>query len=89
MGLIVLLVLVFVVVTPMLRRHAEVVPGWEARCTKCGKTRDAGAAGITRIRAASAGKVVLGWCWGCRFWRMIAIERKSESNVDQAESVTA
>ncbi len=87
-GLIVLLVLVFVVVTPMLRRHAGVAPGWRARCTKCGKTRDAGAAGMTRIGAASAGKIVLGWCRGCRFLRLVAIERKPESNVDQAESVT-
>lgn len=51
-------------------------PGWQVRCTKCGRTRDAAEVGIVRVWAASRGKWTLGWCRQCRWLRWIAIERK-------------
>lgn len=52
-------------------------PGWQVRCTKCDRTRDAADVGITRIGAAGK-KYTLGWCSNCRWLRFIAIERKPE-----------
>ncbi len=54
-------------------------PGWEIRCTNCGKTRDAGDVGAVRIGASSKGKRTLGWCSGCKWFRFLAIEEKVES----------
>ena len=50
--------------------------GWRFRCTKCGRTRDAGEAGAVRVGAFSVRKVVLGHCGGCRRLRLLALERK-------------
>jgi hypothetical protein len=54
-------------------------PGWQLRCTKCGKTRDAGEAGMTRVGAASWRKRTIGWCSNCRWVRVIAVERKPQA----------
>ena len=52
-------------------------PGWQLRCTRCGRTRDASEAGLVRLGAASVGKYTLGYCSGCgERLRLIAIERK-------------
>lgn len=51
-------------------------PGWQLRCTECDRTRDAGEAGVTRIGAASIGKVTFGYCSECQGFRWIVIERK-------------
>lgn len=51
-------------------------PGWQLRCTKCGRTRDAADAGIVRIGAWSWKKYILGWCSRCRWLRWVAVERK-------------
>ena len=51
-------------------------PGWQLRCTRCGRTRDAGEAGLIRVGAASVAKYTLGWCSNCRWLRFVAVERK-------------
>lgn len=51
-------------------------PGWQARCTKCGHTRDASEVGVTRIGAWSWKKYTLGWCSDCHRLRFIAVERR-------------
>lgn len=56
-----------------------IAPGWQLRCTRCDHTRDAGEAGVTRIRAVSVGKIVFGYCSHCRGFRWIALEHKPES----------
>ncbi|MBN1516248.1 hypothetical protein JXA32_06730 [Candidatus Sumerlaeota bacterium] len=54
-------------------------PGWQVRCTRCNKTKDAGEAGLIRIKAASVGKVTFGYCSNCQGFRWIAVERKPEA----------
>lgn len=49
-------------------------PGWQIRCASCGRTKDAGEAGITRLGAASTGKRVLGWCKQCCSLRFLILE---------------
>jgi len=51
-------------------------PGWQVRCVKCGRTRDASEVGITRIGAWSWKKFTLGWCSSCGRLRFLSIERK-------------
>ena len=52
-------------------------PGWQLRCTRCGRTRDASEAGLVRLGAFSIRKYTLGYCSGCgERLRLIAIERK-------------
>lgn len=54
-------------------------PGWQIRCTSCGRTREAAAAGIVRVGAWSRGKRTLGWCRQCRWFRLLAVERVPEA----------
>ena len=52
-------------------------PGWQLRCTRCGRIGDASEAGLVRLGAASVRKYTLGYCSGCgERLRIIAIERK-------------
>ena len=51
-------------------------PGWQVRCTKCGRTRDASEVGVTRIGGWSWKRYTLGWCSYCHWLRFLAIERK-------------
>jgi hypothetical protein len=51
-------------------------PGWQVRCTKCGRTREAAEVGIVRLGAWSWKKYTLGWCSDCRWLRFLAVERK-------------
>jgi hypothetical protein len=53
-------------------------PGWQVRCTKCGKFRDAAEAGIVRVGGWSWKSYKLGWCPDCRRLRFIAIEKKKD-----------
>ena len=46
---------------------------WQIRCLTCSLTRDAEAAGITRIGAYGK-KYTLGWCSQCRWLRRAVIE---------------
>ena len=62
-------------------------PGWQVRCTKCGRTRDAADVGIVRVGARSWKKFTLGWCSHCRRWRFIAIE-KTPVQADKATAPT-
>ena len=78
------LVVFFVIVTLILRVTGGYAPGWQIRCTTCGRTRDAGKAGLVRVKAASAGKRMLGWCSGCRRLRILAAER-TEGATDQTQ----
>ncbi|MFO0891237.1 MAG: hypothetical protein U0790_19100 [Isosphaeraceae bacterium] len=65
-------------------------PGWQVRCTRCGRTRDASEAGITRVGAWSWKKYTLGWCAHCRWLRFLAIERKpTHAGSAKAQSVDA
>ena len=50
--------------------------GWQVRCTKCGRTRDAADVGIVKIGASSRKSYTLGWCSSCRRLRFVAVERK-------------
>lgn len=52
----------------------DLAPGWQIRCTKCGRTKPFGRVGI-RLGAASKGKWTLAWCTQCRWLRFAAIER--------------
>jgi hypothetical protein len=54
-------------------------PGWQIRCPACGRTADAGRAGIVRAGAASIGKLTLGYCSQCRRLRWLAVERTTTS----------
>ena len=63
------------IMTLILKLTGGYAPGWEVRCTACGTTRDAGEAGLVRVKAASIGKRTLGWCSNCRRFRVLAIER--------------
>lgn len=51
-------------------------PGWQIRCPKCDRVRDASEAGVVRIKAAAAGKRILGWCSRCNRPRLLVVERK-------------
>ena len=53
-------------------------PGWQVRCTKCGRTRDAAGVGTTKIGTSSCKSYTLGWCSNCRRFRFAAIEKKPE-----------
>jgi hypothetical protein len=53
-------------------------PGWQVRCTRCGRTRDAGEVGITRVGAWSRKKYTIGKCSRCNRWAFVAIERKRD-----------
>jgi hypothetical protein len=53
---------------------------WQIRCLKCGQSRDAEAAGITRIGAGK--KYTIGWCSRCRWLRCAVIERMPERGFD-------
>jgi hypothetical protein len=75
------LVLFFVIIMLVVKATGGYAPGWQIRCTKCGRTRDAGKAGLVRLKATSVGKRTLGWCSGCGGLRIIAIERDGSSRV--------
>ncbi len=49
-------------------------PGWQVRCTRCNKTKDAADVGMIRIGAASVGKRLFGHCSNCKGFRWIAVE---------------
>ncbi len=51
-------------------------PGWQVRCVHCQRTRDASKVGIVRIGAWSWKHYTLGWCSGCHWLRVLAVERK-------------
>ena len=76
-GPLVVLALVFLVLNLVLSKTGGYAPGWELRCTRCHRTRDASEAGVVRIGAASVGKRVLSYCSGCHRLRFIALERKA------------
>ena len=49
----------------------------QLRCTRCGRTRGAGEAGLVRLGGFSIARYTLGYCAGCgERLRVIAIERK-------------
>jgi hypothetical protein len=79
LGPIVLATVVWLIARMIVKRTGGYAPGWQVRCTKCGKTRDAGEVGVIRIGAASIGKVTFGRCSNCRAWRWIKIERKPKT----------
>ena len=57
-----------------------IAPGWQLRCTRCGRIGDASEAGLVRLGAASIRKYTLGYCSGCgERLRIIAIERKPQA----------
>ena len=76
--------LLLVILNALLRRTGGHAPGWQFRCTKCGRTRDAAEAGVVRIGAASVGKRVLGYCSGCHRFRLIALERSARAGASAA-----
>ncbi len=71
----VLVVCLLVVMCSVTKNTGGFAPGWQLRCTRCGRTRDAGEAGLVRYKAASASKRTLGFCRGCRGFRWLAVER--------------
>ncbi|MEM6333839.1 MAG: hypothetical protein AAF823_10925 [Planctomycetota bacterium] len=60
---------------------ADFAPGWQVRCTHCGKTRPAGEVGVARLGKSSVGSKTqtLGWCTGCKGVRWIAVEPSGEA----------
>ncbi|MEO0586270.1 MAG: hypothetical protein AAF078_01395 [Planctomycetota bacterium] len=58
----------------------DFAPGWQVRCTHCGKTRPAGEVGVARLGKSSTGTTsrTLGWCTGCKGVRWIAVEASGE-----------
>lgn len=46
-------------------------PDWRIHCSHCGRIAPAQKVGITRIGARSIGKMVLGWCRGCKRLRWL------------------
>ena len=50
---------------------------WQIRCLKCGQTRRAEDAGITRIGTANR-VYTLGWCSQCRWLRRAVLEPTPE-----------
>jgi hypothetical protein len=82
------LVAMYAAASVILKQVGGHAPDWQARCTKCGSTRNAGRAGIVRIRAASLGKVVLGYCSQCKTMRWLAIEH-SAAGAERAPTGTA
>lgn len=75
--------ILFGVITLILRFTGGYAPGWQVRCKLCGRTRDAGEAGLVRIKAASIGKRTIGWCSNCRRLRILLIERKPEAQTSE------
>ena len=68
----------FLMVDRVVRKSGGgLAPGWQLRCTRCGRIGDASQAGLVRLGAASVRKYTLGYCAGCgERLRIIAIERK-------------
>jgi hypothetical protein len=57
---------------PMAR---DLAPGWQIRCTHCGRSKPLAAVGGIRLGAFSIGKRTIAWCSNCRRLRIAAIER--------------
>ena len=89
LGPFVILALIFLILNAVLRKTGGYAPGWQFRCTKCNRTRDAGEAGVIRMRAASVGKRVLGYCCGCHRFRSLAVERQPSPERPTAPAVHA
>ena len=81
LGCVVLVVGVLALVRVAQRRVGieRYAPEWRLRFTRCGKTRDAGEAGVVRIGAWSWKKFLVGRSSQCQGLRVIAVERKGES----------
>ena len=67
--------LTFLLLSFVLRRTGGYAPGWVLRCTSCGHSADASAAGVVRLGATSKSKRTLGHCSRCGSLRWLSVER--------------
>jgi len=76
------------IVLPRLARYVKAAPppdlperyapGWNVQCTRCGRTRALARVGGIRMGAnRGATKATLGWCRGCRGFRIIRLVHES------------
>jgi hypothetical protein len=68
----------YIVLGIVLRITGGYAPGWQVRCRKCGKTRDAAEVGVVRGGSLKS-KLTYGWCENCRRVRTFMVERKPEA----------
>jgi hypothetical protein len=74
------IVVLYLILSVILRFTGGYAPGWQIRCRGCGATRPAAEAGVVRA-GIHRGKVsgTFGRCWACRGWRTFVVERVPEA----------